>query len=415
MELKLGYGKDFQSVNINDKNIADIILPSKLAEGKREKEILLDSLANPISSATIKGIIESNDKVAVITSDITRPVPSARILPLVIDEIKACGVADENIIIVLALGSHRPHTEEEKIKLVGQNIYNKYNCIDSDPSDCVLMGETKAGTQVNITRAAAQATKRICIGNIEYHYFAGYSGGAKAIMPGCSTRYAIQNNHRKMTMENARAAVIMNNPVRDDLEEAINYCPIDFILNVILDESKNIIGAVSGHFIEAHRIGCKMLDEVYSVSIKEKADIVIVSQGGYPKDINLYQLQKALDNAKNAVRNGGTIILIGTCHEGFGEDLFESWMLSGDSPARLIERIQEDFQLGAHKAAAIAMVMEMADIYLVSQMDRAIVEKMHMAHFESVQAAYDKAIEKYGQYAKVIVMPYGGSTLPLLG
>jgi len=414
MEIKLGYSKAFFTLNIANENLSDLILPVKPSGEKSESEIIAESLANPIGTGTIKDIILPDDKVAVITSDITRPVPSWRILPFVLDEIKGCGVADENIVIVFALGSHRAHTEEEKIKLVGEDIYNRYTCIDSDPADCLLMGKTGAGTEVSITRAVAAATKRICIGNIEYHYFAGYSGGAKAIMPGCSTRNAIQNNHRKMTMENARAAVVENNPVRDDLEEAIGFCPIDFILNVVLDESKNIIGAVCGHFIKAHRKGCEMLDAVYSVKIEEKADIVIASQGGYPKDINLYQLQKALDNAKNAVKDGGTIILIGTCHEGFGESLFEQWMLSGDSPGKLIERIQENFQLGAHKSAAIAMVMEMADIYLVSEMSPDTVRKIHMTPFESVQAAYDNALEKYGKNAKVIVMPYGGSTLPIL-
>jgi len=415
MEIKLGYGKDFFNINITDENIADIILPAKIAGEKDEIEIISESLANPVGTGKISEIIQSHDKIAIVTSDITRPVPSARILPYIIGEIKAYGVPDENIVIVFALGSHRPHTEEEKSKLVGEEIYNKYRCVDSDPADCVLMGETQAGTKVNITRAVAEATKRICIGNIEYHYFAGYSGGAKAVMPGCSTRDAIQNNHRKMTMENARAAVVENNPVRDDLEEAIKFCPIDFIFNVILDEEKNIISAVSGHFIEAHRKGCKLLDKIYSVKISAKAEIVIVSQGGYPKDINLYQLQKALDNAKNAVLDGGTIILIGTCLEGFGENLFEQWMLSGDSPQRLIERIQQDFRLGAHKAAAIAMVMEKADIYLVSEMDSAIVRKMHMVPFKSAQAAYDAALEKHGRKARAIIMPYGGSTLPLLG
>ncbi|MDL2248367.1 nickel-dependent lactate racemase [Tyzzerella sp. OttesenSCG-928-J15] len=414
MEINISCGKDVQLVKVDKNNIQNILLPAKPDVIGLEGEIIAERLKNPIGTGLLSSIVSENDKVAIIVSDITRPVPSYKILPYVLAEINKCGIARENITIVFALGSHRRHTKEEQIKLVGEEIFNSYNCVDSDPDDCIHMGMTKAGTPVDITKVVAHATKRICIGNIEYHYFAGYSGGAKAIMPGCSTKAAIQTNHGKMTEKNARAAVVNGNPVRDDLEEAINYCPIDFIVNVILDENKNIVDAVCGHFIKAHREGCKLLDKLYAVEIEATADIVIVSQGGYPKDINLYQLQKALDNAKNAVKQGGTIILVGACNEGFGESLFEEWMLNGDSPRSIIERIEKDFKLGAHKAAAIAMVMEMADIYLVSQMDKEIVEKINMVHFESVQAAFDKAMEKHGENASVIIMPYGGSTLPIV-
>jgi nickel-dependent lactate racemase len=163
----------------------------------------------------------------------------------------------------------------------------------------------------------------------------------------------------------------------------------------------------------AHREGCRFLDRLYRKEIGARADIVIASQGGAPKDLNLYQTQKALDNAKHAVKDGGVIILVGSCREGLGEAVFEEWMTQSESPAAMIERIQRDFKLGGHKAAAIALVLQKADIYLVSEMKPDFVEKIFLKPFPTVQAALDAAFLKLGKTATVLVMPYGGSTLPV--
>ncbi len=184
-------------------------------------------------------------------------------------------------------------------------------------------------------------------------------------------------------------------------------------MNVVLDEKKNIIKAVAGDYIKAHRQGCVFLDSIYKVKIKERADIVIVSAGGYPKDINLYQAQKALDNSKHAVKKGGVIILLAECSEGLGEKVFERWMISSKSPCDMVEKIKKQFELGGHKAAAICMVLNDADIYLVSDMQKDFVEKIFLKPYETLESAFRAALEKTGRNSKVIVMPYGGSTLPV--
>jgi len=316
--------------------------------------------------------------------------------------------------VVFALVSHRKHTEEEKKYLVGEEVYNKVQCVDSDPSDFVHMGVTSRGTPVDIFSAVAKADRRICLGNIEFHYFAGYSGGAKAIMPGVSTRAAIQANHSAMVKNEARAGAMDDNPVRLDIEEVVQFVPIDFILNVVLDEKKNIIKAVAGHHVHAHREGCKFLDSLYKVEIPQKADIVITTPGGYPKDINLYQAQKALDNSKHAVRDGGIVILLASCTEGLGEEVFERWLLNADSPDSMISDIQKNFELGGHKAAAIALVQKKAKIYLVSDLEKDFVRKLFMEPFDDISEALESAFNELGQDAKVLLMPYGGSTLPFV-
>jgi nickel-dependent lactate racemase len=319
----------------------------------------------------------------------------------------------QDVTVVFALGSHRRHLENERVRLVGEPVFTRVKCVDSDPDDCIEMGKTRLGTPVAVTRVVAQADRRICVGNIEYHYFAGYSGGAKAIMPGVSTRAAIQSNHSRMVLPEAKAGLLKGNPVREDLEEAIGYCPIDFIVNVVLDDKKEIVHAVAGHYIEAHRSGCAFLDGLYRKEIDRLADIVVASQGGAPKDLNLYQTQKALDNAKHAVKEGGVIILAGACGEGFGEDTFERWMREAESPRSLIERIQRDFQLGGHKAVSFAQVLEKNEIFLVSEMDPNIVKEIFMRPFGDVQTAFNAALGKMGTDASVLIMPSAGSTLPV--
>ena len=231
-------------------------------------------------------------------------------------------------------------------------------------------------------------------------------------MPGVSTREAIQANHSKMVDPRCHAGNLDTNPLRQDLEEAARKVGVDFIVNVVLDEHKQIVKAVAGDLVKAHREGCKFLDTMYLKELDARADIVIVSQGGAPKDLNLYQTQKALDNAKHAVKPGGTIILIGSCREGLGEKVFEEWMISAPTPESMIERIGKEFQLGGHKAAAIAMVLQNAEIELVSDLDPEFVKKIFLKPAKSAQEALDRAFTRLGKDATVLAMPYGGSTLP---
>ena len=310
------------------------------------------------------------------------------------------------------MGIHRKHTIDEMKYLVGEKIYEKIKCMDSDIEDCVNLGYTKNMTPIDIFRPVVEADRRICLGNIEYHYFAGYSGGAKAIMPGVSTKAAIQVNHSKMIETKAYAGNLLTNPVRIDLEKDINQIPIDFILNVVLNEEKEIVKAVAGHYIDAHREGCKFLDQLYKINIKNKADIVIASAGGFPKDINLYQAQKTLDNANHAVKEGGIIILVASCIEGFGEPTFEKWMINANKPSDLIDKIKNEFVLGGHKAAAIASVLEYNTVFLVSELDDYIVNKIFFKPYHSIQKAYEDALSIVKEKARIILIPQGGSVLP---
>lgn len=414
MHFKYGFGKTYKEFDIDEANIVAELRQNVAETGLTGQEEVRRALAEPIGTPHLSQIVKPGEKTVIITSDITRPMPGKIVLPQVIDELLAAGNKYEDITIVFALGNHRKQTPEEMKYLAGEAVYEKIRCVDSDNSDYIKLGTTKLGTPVEIFSEVVKADRRICLGNIEYHYFAGYSGGAKAIMPGVSTRAAIQANHSAMVRDEARAGAIEDNPVRQDIEEVGRLVPIDFIVNVVLDEKKNIIKAVAGHHIEAHREGCRFLDSLYKVKIPYKADIVVTTPGGYPKDINLYQAQKALDNAKHAVRDGGIIILLAACPEGYGEEVFERWINNAASPDDLIDSIKSNFELGGHKAAAIALVEKKADVYIVSEMDSGLVEKLFMKPFTDMNNALKAAFNKSGSDAKVLLMPFGGSTLPVL-
>ncbi|MDO4616778.1 MAG: nickel-dependent lactate racemase [Lachnospiraceae bacterium] len=413
MKLEFGYGKGVQTVEVPEKNLMDVLMSNPMEHARRGEEAVKYALENPIGAPKLKDTVKPGQKVVIITSDISRPLPSYDVVPSVLDELYEAGVAKEDITIVFGLGSHRTQTEEEMIHLVGERAYREVKCVDSDVNDCVHMGKTAHGTPVDITRVVAEADFRICLGNVEFHYFAGYSGGAKAIMPGVSTPEAIQVNHSMMVSNDACAGKLEGNPIREDIEEAGKICGIHYIVNAVLDEHKKIVFCTAGDSVKAHRVACSYLDQMYRKNIPEKADIVLVSQGGAPKDANLYQTQKALDNAKHAVKDGGTIILIGACNEGLGSKKFEEWLVQSETSHEMVVRIGKDFQLGGHKAAAIAMILEYASIDLVSEMEDDFVRSIFMNPQPSAQKAFDDCMAKYGPDAKVIAMPFGGATLPI--
>ena len=413
-QIKLKYGEVYITAEIPEKNLMGTLLPKPLPGGLTEEEAVRFSLANPIGSRKLCELVKKGDKVVIVTSDITRPLPSYKIIPFVMEELLSGGAREEDVTIVLALGCHRKHTEEEKEQLVGSQIYkSKITIIDSDMNQCVRLGMCRNGTPVDIFKPVVEADLRVCLGNVEFHYFAGYSGGNKALMPGVSSHDAIQANHSNMVHPEAYAGNIETNPVRQDIEQITEFIQIEFILNVVLDDNKKIVGSFAGHHVEAHREACRMLDEIYKVPLNEKADIVIASPGGFPKDINLYQSQKGLDNAKHAVRKNGIIIWPASAKEGFGEKTCEEWMRNM-KPKEMIREIQDNFKLGGHKAAAIAMILEEVDIFMVSDLPEELVRQINFEPFGSLQEALDEALRRLGAESKVLVLPAAGSTLPVL-
>lgn len=408
----LFYGRKELTFKINEKNLMGTLLPRQISPPANEESLIKGALNNPIQSPLLAETVSPKDKVVIITSDITRSTPSSKMLPPVLKQLKIAGVRQKNISIVFALGVHRKHTPEERKNLVGGKVYDEYQCIDHRKENCFDIGKTKSGIPVQIFKKVADADVRVCLGNIDLHYFAGFTGGAKSIMPGVSSTESISSTHKLMLSPDSVAGKLEGNPTRDAIEQVGDRVGIDFIFNVVLNPQKKIIATVAGDKVAAHQKGCKSAERCFKIPIKEKADVVIVSAGGYPKDINVYQAQKALDNAKYAVKENGTIILVTECSEGLGDEIFEKWMLEATSFRDPVERLKKEFILGGHKAATIGMLLEKTKVMMISSLPSDKVKQLFFTPANSVEEAISLALQDHGNDASFLIIPFGGVTLP---
>jgi nickel-dependent lactate racemase len=407
--IDLKYGRDHFEVDVPDKNLAGTILPNELVGVKDEQAEIRRALEDPISSPRLRDKVKKGMKVVVIISDATRPCPSYKFLPVLLDEINAGGVPDGDITVVIALGSHRHSTPEEQKALMGTS-YGRVRCIDHDKHDCKYVGTSSFGHRISIFKEVVDADFIVCTGNTEYHYFAGYTGGAKAVLPGCASHDTIQENHAMMVSPKAETGRL-DSPIRQEIDEVPGMLEIGFLLDVVLNSKKEIVAAVAGDVMDAHREGVRYVDRMYGVKVPE-ADIIITSAGGYPKDINMYQAQKAMDNCKHVVKKGGTMILVAQCQECLGNDVFACWVDEATTIEAQARRMDERFELGGHKASVIARTAQKCDIYLVSDIPDPTVKKMFLIPAKSPQEALDAALKRYGPNASVLVSPFGGMVLP---
>jgi len=412
MKISLNYGHNLMALDIPDENYIGTLSPKDTKEIEDPIIEVRRSLANPIGSKKLKELVSPKDKVVILVSDVSRPCPSYSLLPPILKELNEAGLSNDQITIVFGLGVHRKQTEEEKKKLVGEEVYNQVKCIDHDIDNCVKIGITKRGNGVSIFKKVLEADFIIATGNLEYHYFAGFSGGAKAVAPGVCGRSTISDNHKHFLDLEAKAGIIKGNPVREEMEEIGEMVGIDFIVNAILNSHKKVIKVVAGDVTKAHREGTVYIKNIFGVEIDNLADIVITSPGGYPKDIDLYQTHKAMEFARLAVKKGGIIIVVGECRDGLGEGNFAEALNGKLSPQELIEELKDNFILGRHKASSIAKIHLDSEIYLVSNLAEEIKKKLFIKNYNSLEEAFSKAIKVQGEKARVLVIPYGNSTLP---
>lgn len=371
------------------------------------------ALASPIGCPRLKELVYPGQTVAIVTSDITRPCPTHLMLPSLLTELKEGGITDEGLTIVFAMGIHRHHTLQEQIRLVGEDIWRRVRCRDSDLEQVIPVGTTSRGTPIEVFEPVVEADLRIAMGNVEPHYYAGYSGGAKALVPGVCSSKTVEHNHAHMVEPGARIGQLESNPVREDIEEGGAMIGLDFILNVVLDDQRQIVDAVAGHPLKAHRRAAHIVEELRGVNVSDLADIVIVSPGGYPKDINLYQSHKALHTAAVMVRQGGTIIWVAECADGFGQETFEDW-LTGSDPEVILDHIRQKFVMGGHVAASITRIKQHAGIFLVSGLSPEVVRQCGMRPFRDLDTALKSAKHELQEEPKITVLPQGSAVVPIV-
>jgi nickel-dependent lactate racemase len=365
----------------------------------------------PISSKPLHQLARGKRSAVILISDSSRLCPSYLFLPLLLRELNAGGIPDRHIRIIVALGMHRKQTVEELIRLTGEEVYRRVEVANHSalPEDCIRMGITSRGTPIEVNRLVAEADLRIATGNIEPHALVGISGGVKALIPGAASRTCIEHNHA-MSQTFKAVPGDPDNPIHQDLEEALQFVPIHFLFNVIVNHRREPLDAVAGHVIEAHREGVRKAKDRFVVPVGKTYNLVIASSGGHPKDTQLYQTVKTLKNAAAVAKPGGKIVLVAQCEELFGNGTFQYWVETIQDREVMVKKLKEQFVLGAHKVVHIDEVLKKHEVYLFSAIPRPIVELIGFRPVTDLQDTVDALAAEAGP--DIAVMPYGGITFP---
>jgi nickel-dependent lactate racemase len=302
------------------------------------------------------------------------------------------------------------------VKLLGRSIFYRVKAISHDykAENQVYVGKTKThGTKVYLNSIFARADVKILTGDICFHYYAGYGGGRKSVLPAVTGEETIRHNHVMLLHPNAKTGVLEGNPVHQDMVEAAKLANVDFILNVVMNREGEIVKAFAGDLEKAFYEGVKLVDELYRVKVDRKADIVVVSAGGHPTDLNLFQAYKGVDNALKVVKQGGVIILVAECPEGHGNQVFYDWMVKFKNLDSIRKQIKRDFILGGHKAYYLTETLRKVKIILVSSLPDYYAQNVfRLKTARAVNDALNQAFSITGKKAKVLAMPFGNSTLP---
>ncbi len=414
------YGDHLVAVEVPAEALAGVLRGAPLPSDRDERDVVREALAHPIASGELHELVQEGDEVCILIGDTTRSwVRHHVFLPLLLDQLQRAGVRDQDVVIVSAAGDHREQTEREHLRLVGEEVYARVRVIDHrsrDDENLVYMGHTTAGTPVRINRLVAGADRVIATGGIVYHFLAGFGGGGKAILPGVAGYDSIMANHSLALGQatgsrlnpQVQAGSLQGNPCYEDIVAGASMLSPTFLLNVIVDDDRHRISmAVAGEMKAAHRVGCRMVEEHFQVSIEERADLVIASAGGYPKDINLYQTYKTLYNARRAAVDGGTLIIVSECSEGMGNDHFAAMFFDHAHDDEREAALREDFTIGGFMAFHCRLMARECDILLLSSLPEEQVTAAGMLPVRSMDEAVDFVCEKHGSVPSTYLIPHG--------
>ena len=409
------YGRGTKTFDYEADDVLKVVRTEDLPVIENVREAVLDAIRHPIGTKPLEEIIRPGDTVAFICNDPTRVANSEIFMPILVEEMNRLGVPDENMRIVFALGTHRAMTPEEMSAEVGADVARRikhYNSISTIDEDFVYFGTTSRGTPVRINKHLCDVDHVILTGTIVHHYFSGYGGGRKAVLPGCAAMETVRKNHSYMLEPTAGLGITIGNPCYEDQMEGVSL----FARGRSLFAKHEFLSIFAGDWRLAHKEACRFVDRAYGCVIPKEADLVIASCGGYPKDINVYQMQKTMDNAACAVREGGVVVLLAECEEGSGSAKLEETFRRLVTPEAIRRELEENFQIGANKAFAISRPQSKARFILVTKLDRDLAKSMlFTAAVDSVEEALAIAKTYVGEHPSVILMPEGSLTVPRVG
>ena len=419
MEIKIPYGKTFQTLNIEE---GFELLESKIQEleaGADGGAIVRAAMDSPIGSPKLRELAAGKKNAVLIISDHTRPVPSKDIVPFMLEELRA-GNPDIEITMLVATGCHRGTTPEELVHKLGEDIVSREHIVvhDCDSSPLTDLGPLPSGARLVVNSLVAQADLVVSEGFIEPHFFAGYSGGRKSILPGVCSRVTVLGNHCADFIDDpkARMGVIDGNPINRDMERAARMAKLAYSVNVVVNEAHEVVAAFAGDPIEAHHAGCAYLARYCEVEQKQKADIVITSNGGAPLDQNAYQAVKGLTTAADAAADVAALIICAECADGIGGDSFYKALSECAGPTELLEEIRrvpmDETVPDQWQYQILARILEKHHVYFVArkEMEEAV-NAMKMEYAPSLEEAYARARALKGASARVAVIPNGVSLI----
>ncbi len=410
MFADIRYGRDgVQRVEIPDRNYIGTFSPNDVECGSPD-EIIGASIDSPIGSESLAKFLEGGKDIVFIVNDGTRPTPTAKVLDALS---KRMDLRQARYLI--ATGTHRDMTEEEYNNVFGshyQELKDRIIAHDAKKSECVYLGDAKSGTPMEVNKIAVDADRLVIITSVEPHYFAGYTGGRKSFLPGVASFKTIETNHKLAMSKEAQSLVLEGNPVHEDMMDALEQVKGKkiFTIQMVLDRHQNIYKVASGDINKAFAQAVEWANKVFVVSIPEKADVVI-SVAPYPMDVDLYQSQKALDNGKWALKEGGKIIMVSKCREGVGHATFLTQLSSSKDPKQVLENLKAEYKLGYHKAAKMAEIAVWADIWAVTDLDPELISSANITPFPSVEDAVKKALSENPD-ARILILSDGSVTIP---
>ncbi len=422
MDLRLAYGKTGLNVSVPDRSLAGVIHMNQAKALQNPEKAIHDSLAHPIGSAPLSEIAQGHQSAVIVISDITRPVPNKVLLPPLLNTIEAAGIPRKKITILIATGIHRPNLGDELIELVGQEIAENYNVVNhysEVPDNHERIGYVCGDIPVDLDKIFLEADLKITTGLVELHLMAGYSGGRKSVLPGIASLETMKHMHgyRMLQQDETCNAKLKGNPFHEAAVEVARKAGVDFILNVTLDEDRNITGVYAGDLEAAHEQACTDVEQCVTVEIDEPADIVITNGGGYPLDKTLYQTIKGMVAAMEVVKPNGTIVIAAENDEACGSQAFTDLLRKLKDPMEFYEIVAGPNYVAKDQW----MIQEMVNVmhhceilYYTEGITDEDIRDYLLKPISSVEEGIQQALQRHGENAKILVIPEGPYVLPLV-
>ncbi len=419
MKIHLQYGRDGLDVEILSSNVTELT-PRHVVGLADEEAEFQRVVRHPIGAQPLREVVRSGDRVAVVIPDITRALPSDRLLPWVFEELSH--VPRENFTIVVGTGSHRANTDAELAGMVGREIVSSYRIVNHQANNLetlALAGKTNEGREVFFNKQFVEADRRIVMGFIEPHFFAGFSGGYKGIFPAIADLASIMHYHRATVIADPRSTwgVLEKNPTQEQVRANGALLPVDFCVNVTLNRHRQITRFFCGEVLAAHRAGCAFVKETSMIPCARPFPIVVTSNSGYPLDQNLYQAVKGMSAAAQIIAEGGLILAAARCNDGFpSHGNFRKLLFENDSPRAILDLVmQPNFSMADQwQAQTLALILRRARVGLFSELTPPEVRRAHLEPVVNISERIEVELKRIGSEVPIAVLPEGPMTIPYL-